>query len=95
MVRTSKSGLEKRIGDEVTAAHPAPPWMISHAAEAVKRYQKGKGGRTAYYRWKGKTFKKKVVEFSEVALHLIAGKRGAGERGERGRRQKLEQRWKI
>ena len=92
MIRTLKSALEKRIGEEVMSDHPVLPWMITHAAELVNRYQKGKDGRTAHYRWKGKVFKKKVVEFGEVVLYLIEGKRGAGKRGERGRRHKLEKR---
>ena len=47
-IRTLKSALESRLGKPVPQDHPALPWLVSHAASLLNRYQRDANGRTPY-----------------------------------------------
>ena len=84
-IRTLKSALESRLGKEVSAEHPALPWLIMHAANLLNRYHKGQDGCTAYRRLKGKDFEQGVAEFGEEIWYMPPGIVG---------KDKLDVRWK-
>ena len=69
-----KKGLEDRCGIEFSSNHPIMSWLVEHAADTISKFHAGQDGRTAYERWKGKSFK----EFGEVVhcKHNRREKRG-------------------
>ena len=60
-IRTMKSGLESRIGQEAKANHNSIPWLVRHATWIRNRFKIGTDGKTAYERWKGKKFTREVA----------------------------------
>merc|ERR1712074_511408 len=56
--RVIKDALESRIGERISGDKHIVPWMISHAAAFINRYQIGQDCKTNYQRWKGKKFKR-------------------------------------
>ena len=75
-VRTIKDGLESRIGVKITGDMPIVTWLVIHAARTLNRFVVVSDGKTACRRWKGKEFKRDVVEFGESVMYLKAGTRG-------------------
>ena len=71
--RTMKDALEARIGTRLKPTSAIVPWIVTHSARTINRYQMGKDGKTAYRRWKGKEFKREVAEIGETVLYLKAG----------------------
>ena len=74
--RTMKDALDTRYNCRHAGDHPAIPWLIEHAADTLNRRRIGKDGRTAYRRWKGRSFNKKVAEFGENIWYLKLGTAG-------------------
>ena len=74
--RVVKDALESRIGERISGDKHCVPWMFSHAAALINRYQIGQDGKTNYQRWKGKKFKREVTEFGESVYYLKAGTKG-------------------
>ena len=64
-VRVLKDALETRLGVTLDPRHPILAWLISHAGALLIRCQVGVDGKTAYQRWKGKVFRKPILEFGE------------------------------
>ena len=46
------------------------PWLFKHAADTINRTRVGVDGKTAFRRWKGKNFNKKIAEFGENVCYL-------------------------
>ena len=59
-IRTLKSALESRLGKPVPQDHPALPWLVSHAASLLNRYQRDANGRTPYRKLKGRDYDQPV-----------------------------------
>ena len=76
--------METRLGKKLPGNHALIPWMVSHAAETISRFQVGKDGRTAHERLRGRKFNKVVPEFGERVHYLKP--RSVG-------RNKAESRW--
>ena len=68
--RTMKDALDTRYKCRHNGDHPAIPWLIEHACDTINRRRIGKYGRTAYRRWKGRSFNKKVASFGEHFWYL-------------------------
>ena len=62
-IRTMKGALESRLGIKIKDNHECLPWLIRHASFIRSRLIEGSSGMTPYRRWKGKEFKKPLVEF--------------------------------
>ena len=60
------------------------PWLVSHAAETIGRFQLGADGRTAYERTRGRKLNKELPEFGERIHYLKLRSIG---------RNKAESRW--
>merc|ERR1711973_507294 len=69
-VRTIKSAVEGRYKEEIAPDHPAIPWMVTHAAGTLNRYQVGKDGMKEYRRLRGENHEVKVAEFGECVLYM-------------------------
>ena len=76
-IRTMKEALDSRFQERIPLDHQVMSWLPRHAAATISRYHTGKDGRTAYERWKGRKFKKEVVEFAENVWYLKPRSRGA------------------
>ena len=50
--------------------HPSIPWLVKHAADVINITRVGMDGKTAFARWKGRNFNKKVAEFGEHVWYL-------------------------
>ena len=83
-IRTLKDGLDTRYGTKVREDHPCLPWLIMYAGDLLTWLRIGKDGKTAWTRWKGRPFKKELVEFGECVLYSRPGSRG---------KDKLDPRW--
>ncbi|CAE8634939.1 unnamed protein product [Polarella glacialis] len=69
ILRTLKLGVERRVSAKLPCAHPAMEWLVSHAADVTTKYLRGRDGKTAYERLKGKPCREDVVEFGECILY--------------------------
>ena len=90
MVRTLKSCLEERLGCKIPTEHAAMWWLVRHAAWLLMVRQRGRDGRTAYERSRGRTFNKRVAAFGEICLFKSPKRRNFDGYDERG---KLAARW--
>ena len=54
--RTMCSALEAKVGYKIPVAHPIIAWLVSHSANVVTWLSRGKDGRTAYQRVRGRPF---------------------------------------
>ncbi len=72
-IRTLRDALETRLQERLQTGHPAIEWLVMHTSDTINRYRVGPDGRTAYQRWKGKSFKRVVPEFDEKVMYLRAG----------------------
>ncbi len=68
VVRTLKSGLEKRIGKRIKISDDIIHWIVEHAGFILTRYKVSVDGMTAYERLKGRPNRKKVCEIGETVL---------------------------
>ncbi len=75
-VRTTKAALESRYENRITEDHPCLPWLVSHSADTLRRFQVHKDGKTAYQRVRGKAFRKEVMEFGECVWYYKPGIKG-------------------
>ena len=85
--RTMKDALDTRYNKRWSGEHPAMPWLGQHAADKRNRTRVGADGKTAYRRWKGKSFNKPIAEFGENVWYLklaSAGKDKFNSRWEEG-----------
>ena len=73
MCRTLKLGLEKRIGHQISTAHPVMKWLVQHSGDLLTIYQVSRDGKTAYERLLGKRYKGEMIEFGARVLHRIPG----------------------
>ena len=76
LVRTLKVALESRLQIQIDESHDSLPWLIRDVSWLKNRFAVKHVGRIAYARWKGKSFRKEVVEFGEQAMYLKPGSRG-------------------
>ena len=83
-VRTLKNALERRCNIKISCDHPLIPWMIEHASALFNKYSVGQDGKTAYERWKGKSWKSEAIEFGEMVHYKFPKKTQMG---------KLDDRW--
>ena len=90
LVRTLKSCLEERMNIKLPTTHAAMWWLVRHAAWLLLVRVRGRDGRTAYERSRGRPFNKRFAAFGEVCLFKLAKKRGFDGYDERG---KLATRW--
>lgn len=84
-IRVMKDALEFNYETELDTRHPALTWLIHHAGFLISRFEIGADGRTAYHRWKGKPYRKELVELGET-IHYKPAKEG-------GKASKLAARW--
>ena len=68
---------------EVPHGHPVLAWLVQHAAGCINRGLLGPDGETAYFRWKGRPFKRSLLPFGEMVEFLPAGKRQTSTIGDR------------
>ena len=68
VVRTMKIALEENIRESIPIDHPAVPWMIRHASEAITRYQIRDTGKTSFRMARGFNSFIPVAEFGEHVL---------------------------
>jgi hypothetical protein len=64
-LKTMRSALQKKIGHKIPVAHPILTWLIEHCANIVTWLARGKDGRTAYQRVRGRPFNGKLLHFGE------------------------------
>lgn len=55
-LRTMRSALESKVGFRIPVAHPLISWLVSHAANVLSWYSRGRDGRAAYQRVRGRPF---------------------------------------
>ena len=53
-IRTMRSSLEGRLGEDVKSDHTGLSWLVIHSANLINTNQKGVDGCTAYRRANGK-----------------------------------------
>ena len=82
--RTFKDALESRYETRIDGSHQCVPWLMTHSAETINRFQIGSDGRTALIRSRGKSFRRPIAEFGECILYLKAKSLG---------RDKFQCRW--
>ena len=63
--RTLKDAMDTRYQHKYDGNHSSIPWLIKHAADVINRTRISTDGKTAFRRWKGREFNKKVAEFGE------------------------------
>ena len=68
--RTLKESTETRYQERLKSDHHAIPWMISHAASVINKYQVGQDGKTNHRRWKGKDFDRPICRVSSSSTPL-------------------------
>ena len=97
MFRTSKDGVEGKLGRTLRKGSRVIPWLVKHAADLIKRYVAQSDGKTAQQEWKGVSFKKVVPEFGERVEYLEAGTKGRSSRKYQGElvANKGVSRWKY
>ena len=82
-IRTIKDDLECRIGARLGKDENVVTWMVTHAAETTNRYHVlAAKGYTAYERWKGRKFRREMVEFGEYVMFKTPGLKGKEIRSE-------------
>ena len=72
ILRSHLSCLQGRLGCRIPGDHPIMAWMVQHAAWTLTIRQRGKDGRTAYERLKGRPFHKRMVGIGEVCLAKLS-----------------------
>ena len=72
------------MGRRVEREEVIIPWMVTHSTETTNRMQVPADGKTPYERWKGKIFKRHLVEFGENVLYIMPKSDG---------RDKYDSRW--
>ena len=83
-IRTMTDALESRLGIKIKDEHPSLPWLVRHAGFIRSRFHIDESGRSPYEKWKGKSFKKELVEFGERVMYYKSGITG---------NRKMETRW--
>ena len=63
--KTLRSSLEARVGYKIPVAHPIMTWLVGHSANILTWFSRGKDGRTAYQRVRGRTLNAKLLMFGE------------------------------
>ena len=71
MIRTFRSDLEEKIGQELRLDSPIVPWIVRHAAYVITRCRVGDDGKTAMQRIKGRKVNVSWVPFGEVVLFKL------------------------
>ena len=64
-LKTMRSALQERIGFKIPVIHPVLTWLVEHAANVLTWLARGKDGRTAYQRVRGRPFNGKLLLFGE------------------------------
>ena len=64
-LKTLRSALEIRVGFKIPVAHPVVAWLVTHSSNILTWLSKGKDGRTAYHRVRGRPFNGKLLAFGE------------------------------
>ena len=73
-MRTTKAGLETRLGQKVPLKHPVILWMIEHVSSLINRHFVAAHGKTPYEYVHGKRSKGRTAEFSERILYHVPKK---------------------
>ena len=78
-IRTLRSAIEARIGQNIFPGGALFAWLVVHAANLINMYEVGKDGRTPYQRLKGRKLTSNMIEFGECVhflplKHLDSGK---------------------
>ena len=68
MVRTLRSGLERRMGVKLGIDHAVWSWLVEYAGWLITRALVGSYGKTAYERSRGNVAKLHGIEFGEGVL---------------------------
>ena len=77
-LRTMRSALEARVGYRVPVSHPLMSWLVTYSANILTWFSKGKDGRTAYHRVRGRAFNGKLLHFGEKCRYKCRD--GGGDR---------------
>ena len=70
MARTLNDHLISNYNWTPPTQHPIYAWLINYSSFLLSRFQIGVDGRTAWYRLKGKSYKKPILMFAEHVLFL-------------------------
>ena len=68
MIRTMRSALEERMGEELLISDAVWPWLVEYSSYLLNRVEVGHDGKTAYERLKGKSANVIRVEFGETVM---------------------------
>ena len=82
--KAMKDGLDTRYSTRIHGNHMSVPWLMAHAGATLNRRRVNTEGKTAFRKWKGKDFERKVAEFGENVWYLKAGSAG---------KEKFDSRW--
>ena len=86
LVRTMKRCLEIRLRRRIPVDHSVMAWMVKHASWILTIRVRGKDGKTAYERLRGKPFSRKSVGIGEMCLFRLPlkGEKAHDEDGKMG-----------
>ena len=71
-----RDALESRYRMRIDGHNPIIPWMVTHAAATISRFQVGEDGRTPFERIRGRTCIRAQVEFVECVRFVYPGTEG-------------------
>ena len=68
-LKTLRSSLEDRVRYKIPVTHPLMTWLAPHSANMLTWFSRGKGGRTAYQRVRGRAFNGRLLLFGEFCRY--------------------------
>ena len=71
---TLRACLQRRLGREISAVHPACAWLLEHVCLLSNVMRRGDDGHTSWARARGRPFAQQLLGFGEVCLYKLPTK---------------------